>query len=245
MKNTKTNENSFSICSSQSKNLSSSNSETVSSASYLAIYERRKTAEQANLYAKQAQKRSHHKLRPLEKSFELEKQRIVDEVMEAENKAAIVNFKTHINGVLLTQTSNAPFKMSKDCSNNYHLHDKISVTQNQLNNNNTKKHNLNKTYHINNLTDYINQNKNLTEINSASPDKIYFLPESNPHHRYSLLQNNEPIDKFIDELIEEKKTKILSSPFCILQFNKNMNHATYHLLTYITLMEMRVNSHNL
>ena len=72
MKNTKTNENSSSIRSSQSTNLSSSNSETVSSASYLAIYERRKTAEQANLYAKQAQKRSHRKLRPLEKSFELE-----------------------------------------------------------------------------------------------------------------------------------------------------------------------------
>ena len=39
MENTKTNENSFSICSSQSTNWSSLSSETVSSASHLAIYE--------------------------------------------------------------------------------------------------------------------------------------------------------------------------------------------------------------
>ena len=57
---------------------------------------------------------------------------------------------------------------------------------------------------MNNLTDYINQNKKLTEINSALPDKINLLPESSHHHRYTFLQNNEPIDKFIDEIIEEK-----------------------------------------
>ena len=34
-----------------------------------------------------------------------------------------------------------------------------------------------------NLTDYINQNKNLAEINSALPDKTDFSPESNHHHR--------------------------------------------------------------
>ena len=42
---------------------------------------------------------------------------------------------------------------------------------------------------MNNLTHYINQNKNLTEINSTLPDKIDFSPESNNHYRYSLLQN--------------------------------------------------------
>ena len=35
---------------------------------------------------------------------------------------------------------------------------------------------------MNNLTDYINQNKNVTEINSALPDKGDFSPESNYHH---------------------------------------------------------------
>ena len=94
MENTKTNENSFPIYASQSATLSSSGSETVSNASYLAIYERRKRTEQANLYAKQAQERSHHTLNLLEKSIELEKQRIVNKIMEAENKVTKANLKT-------------------------------------------------------------------------------------------------------------------------------------------------------
>ena len=122
MENCKRNENSFPLYSSQSTTLSSSSSETVSSVSYLAIYERRKRTEQANLYAKQAQERSHHTL--LEKSIELEKQRIVNKVMEAENKAT-KQISKHYNGVLLSRTSNALIKMSKDCCNKFHLHDKL------------------------------------------------------------------------------------------------------------------------
>ena len=175
--NTTTSKNSFSVYSSQSTNSSSSSSETVSSASYLAIYER-KTAEQVTLYDKLALK-----LKPLEESFELEKQRIVKEVMEAENKAVLAKLEAHFDSVLLSQTSNVPIKMSEDCSNKYHHHDKIRITQNQVNNNNIKKHNLNKTYQMNNLTDFINQNKNLTEINNSPlPDKIEFSPKSNYHH---------------------------------------------------------------
>ena len=52
MEKTKTNENRFSIYSSQSPNSFSLSSETLSSALYLAIYERRKAAEQVTLYAK-------------------------------------------------------------------------------------------------------------------------------------------------------------------------------------------------
>ena len=94
MENTKTNENSFPIYASQSATLSSSGSETVSNASYLAIYERRTRTEQANLYAKQAQERPDHTLNLLKKSIELEKQRIVNKVTEAENKATKANLKT-------------------------------------------------------------------------------------------------------------------------------------------------------
>ena len=61
--------------------------------------------------------------------------------MEAENNAALANLETHFDYVLLNQTSKAPIKMIKDCSNK-------------------KEHNLNKTYQMNNLTDYINQIKN-------------------------------------------------------------------------------------
>ena len=94
MENTKTNENSFPIYASQSTTLSSSGSETVSNVSYLAIYGRSKRTEQANLYAKQAQERPDHTLNLLKKSIELEKQRIVNKVTEAENKATKANLKT-------------------------------------------------------------------------------------------------------------------------------------------------------
>ena len=69
--------------------------------------------------------------------------------METENNAALAKLETHFNGVLLSQNSNAPIKISEDCSNKYHLYDKISITGNQVNNNNIKKYNLNKTYQMN------------------------------------------------------------------------------------------------
>ena len=74
-------------------------------------------------------------------------------IHKSANKAALTNLETHLGGVLLSQTSNAPIKMSEGSSNKYYLYDKIRVTQNQVNNNNIKKHNLNETYHMNNLRD--------------------------------------------------------------------------------------------
>ena len=41
------------------------------------------------------------------------------------------------------------------------------------------------------------------------PGTVDFSPESNHHHQYSLLQNNKPIDKFTDELIEGDETELL------------------------------------
>ena len=94
-----------------------------------------KEGKQATLYAKLAQVKSHHKLKLLEKSFVLEKQRIVKEIKEAENMPVLAKLETHFNGVLLSKTSNALIKMSKDYSNKYHLHDKINVTSNHVNSN--------------------------------------------------------------------------------------------------------------
>ena len=94
-----------------------------------------KEGKQATLYAKLAQVKSHHKLKLLEKSFVLEKQRIVKEIKEAENMAVLAKLETHFNGVLLSKTSNALIKMSKGYSNKYHLHDKINVASNHVNSN--------------------------------------------------------------------------------------------------------------
>ena len=60
---------------------------------YLSILERRKTVEQAKLLAIQAEERTKRKLKFLEKSFELEKEKLLDQVIEARNKAALVELE--------------------------------------------------------------------------------------------------------------------------------------------------------
>ena len=56
--------------------------------------ERGRTAEHAELLVKQAEERTQRKLKLLQKSFDYEKQKIL-EVEEAKNNRAIVNFKTY------------------------------------------------------------------------------------------------------------------------------------------------------
>ena len=72
---------------------SSLKSSSSSRHTYLSILERRKTAEQANLLAIQAEESSKRNLKFLEKSFELEKEKLLDQVIEARNKAALVELE--------------------------------------------------------------------------------------------------------------------------------------------------------
>ena len=78
-----------------SKSLSKLSSKSSSSSrhTYVSILERHKTAEQVNLLAIQAEERSKRKLKFLEKSFELEKEKLLDQVIEARNKAALVELE--------------------------------------------------------------------------------------------------------------------------------------------------------
>ena len=78
-----------------SKSLSKLSSKSSSSSrhTYVSILERHKTAEQVNLLAIQAEERSKCKLKFLEKSFELEKEKLLDQVIEAHNKAALVELE--------------------------------------------------------------------------------------------------------------------------------------------------------
>ena len=71
----------------------SSKSSSSSRDTYLSILERRKTKEQAKLLAKQAEERLKPKLKFLEKSYELEKEKLLDEIIEARNKAALVELE--------------------------------------------------------------------------------------------------------------------------------------------------------
>ena len=73
----------------------SSSDSHVLNPSYLAVLERGRTAEHAELLVKQAEERTQRKLKLLQKSFDYERQKILEEVEEAKNNRAIVNFETY------------------------------------------------------------------------------------------------------------------------------------------------------
>ena len=89
----------LSHASSRSSNSGSSNKSSsdshVSNPSHLAVLERRRTAEHAELLVKQAEERTQRKLKLLQKSFDYERQKNLEEVEEAKNNRAIVDVETY------------------------------------------------------------------------------------------------------------------------------------------------------
>ena len=79
--------------SSKSSSKLSPKSSSNSRHTYLSVFQGRKTAEQVNLLAIQAEERSKRKLKFLEKSFELEKEKLLDQVVEARNKVALAELE--------------------------------------------------------------------------------------------------------------------------------------------------------
>ena len=60
---------------------------------YLTVLKKRRTVEHAELLVKQAEERTQRKLKLLLKSFDYKKQNILEEVEEAKNEGAFVNFE--------------------------------------------------------------------------------------------------------------------------------------------------------
>ena len=60
---------------------------------YLTVLKKRRTVEHAELLVKQAEERTQRKLKLLLKSFDYKKQNILEEVEEAKNEEAFVNFE--------------------------------------------------------------------------------------------------------------------------------------------------------
>ena len=76
------------------KNCKKSSSDShVSSRLYLTVLKKRRTVEHAELLVKQAEERTQRKLKLLLKSFDYKKQNILEEVEEAKNEGAFVNFE--------------------------------------------------------------------------------------------------------------------------------------------------------
>ena len=68
-----------------------------SNASYFAVLERQKTAEHAKLLADQVEERAKRKLKILEKSLDLEKEKIENETSEARSKAIIAEYESKLD----------------------------------------------------------------------------------------------------------------------------------------------------
>ena len=81
-------------------NSGSSSSSKYSNAYYLSLNERRKSSKQAQLVAKQAEERAKRQLKLLEKSFELETQKITEEVLVAREGATRVEFNNYLDEAL-------------------------------------------------------------------------------------------------------------------------------------------------
>ena len=60
---------------------------------YLTVLKKRRTVEHAELLVKQAEERTQRKWKLLLKSFDYKKQNILEEVEEAKNEGAFVNFE--------------------------------------------------------------------------------------------------------------------------------------------------------
>lgn len=93
----------FLFKSSSSKSLSNSrlsSSFKYSNAYYLSLNKRRKTYEQAQLVAKQVEERAKRQIKLLEKAFELEKQKITEEVLIAREDVERVEFDNYLDKAL-------------------------------------------------------------------------------------------------------------------------------------------------
>ena len=67
---------------------------------YLSVSERRKSAEHAKLAARQAEERAQRQLKLLEQSFDLERQRIKEEVIVSHENATLVEHQNFLNECL-------------------------------------------------------------------------------------------------------------------------------------------------
>ena len=101
----------------------SSKSSSSSRHTYHSILERRKPAKQANLLATQAEERSKRNLKFLEKSFELEKEKLLDRVLEARNEAALVELeRKHDENIASLHSADS---VKKQFKNSLLLHDDL------------------------------------------------------------------------------------------------------------------------
>ena len=163
----------------------SSSDSPVSNPSYLEVLERRRTAEHAELLVKQAEERTHRKLKLLQKSFDYEKQNILEEVDEAKDNRAIVNYKTY------------GFE-NLDFESNPHEHESPQ-----------KHSSFNKSSAYQNFVPSVNSS---VKSNRSKAETVYGIAEFDTQNKikdnppFSVI--HESLDEFIDHLVEGEETNL-------------------------------------
>ena len=202
----KTDSNRSRSSSSKVSSISSSNSlaSFYACGTYHSIIDKRKTIEQVKLLAFQAEERSKRNLKLLEKLFELEKKRILSEVAEAREKAALAELETKHNET----TSSSSITSSKSAKSlKYKIVDSLF-----LYNKNKSEADISCENILQPLPKSINSDtsellKPLLEIkteNSQWKDNEIIKKDTN-----FKIQKREPTDCFIDHLIEGQEIKLL------------------------------------
>ena len=158
-------------------------SKTSSETSYLSVNEHRKTAEHTKLIVQQAEKSTKRKLDLLEQSFELEKQKTLDEELEAIKNAGFVALDSKIDELNRS-------KFESNCEK-----ERENIDQKQL-----KKHD---SLDVNTLK----LKKNLTISEDHLPKTfVKSSPKPNKSNikiKSFLTNTRTPVDSFIDNLVEE------------------------------------------
>ena len=90
-----------------------------SNASYLSVSERRKTAEHAKLASRQIEERAQRQLKLLEQSFELERQKIKEEVLVAHENATLVEHQNLLNECLPKEVKGRFLSAQSQSSNSF------------------------------------------------------------------------------------------------------------------------------
>ena len=177
-------------------------------ASYFAILERRKTADHAKLIADQEKERANRKLKILEKTLELEKEKLGKEKSETRNKAILAEFEARYDDV--SQFSENEYECESKSQTRKFSPGEKSIENNSFNllesylksnvypskdtmtsnhdNMNTDKQNID-------IITALNNNNNLT-INEHT---INQNRNTNSKHNFNLIHDTELVDNIINQ----------------------------------------------
>ena len=182
----------------------SSKSSSNSRHTYLSILGRRKTAEQAKFSTIQTEERSKRKLKFLEKLFELEKEKLLDQVIEARNKAALVELeRKHDEDIASSHSADS---VKEQFKNSLLLYDDLKDKKHPFVDSNFKSfENNGKSNTSKFVKPLLEQKSNKKEL---SHSKTVENIKTKEFEMFPATKFREPIDSFIDRLVEGQETKI-------------------------------------